>query len=85
MNGNGKVECLAFRNPEKFGVLLINKSGRETDVKLDLLNAPATTPDPILPSVESIALREGEVKRGMIPEFPPAVTLQPYEVRLLML
>lgn len=79
------VECLAFRNPEKFGVLLINKSGRETDVKLDLLNAPATTPDPILPSVESIALREGEVKRGMIPEFPPAVTLQPYEVRLLML
>ena len=66
-------------------MLLINKSGRETDVKLDLLNAPATTPDPILPSVESIALREGEVKRGMIPEFPPAVTLQPYEVRLLML
>ncbi len=85
MNGNGEVECLAFRNPEKFGVLLINKSGRETKVQLDLLNAPATTPDPILPSVEAIALQAGEVKRVMVPEFPTAVTLQPYEVRLLML
>lgn len=79
------VECLAFRNPEKSGLLLINKSGRETKVQLDLLNAPATTPDPILPSVESIALQAGEVKRVMVPEFPTAVTLQPYEVRLLML
>ncbi|MBS1371980.1 MAG: hypothetical protein HPZ91_18700 [Lentisphaeria bacterium] len=78
-----EVECLAFRNPEQLGLLLVNKSDRELTVKLDLLNLPPQAPDPVLPSVESVAVREERVDSGKLPALPVELRLKPYEVRLL--
>ena len=77
-----EVECLAFRNPERRGLLLVNKSDREVTVTLDLLNlSPA--PETVLPSVESVGISGGSVSSEKLPAIPEEVVLKPYGVYLL--
>ena len=77
-----EVECLAFRNPERRGLLLVNKSDREVTVTLDLLNLPPA-PETVLPAVESVGISGGSVSSEKLPAIPEEVVLKPYGVRLL--
>ena len=77
-----EVECLAFRNPERRGLLLVNKSDREVTVTLDLLNLPPA-PETVLPAVESVGISGGSISSEKLPAIPEEVVLKPYGVRLL--
>jgi len=77
------VECLAFAGDRRWGMLLINKSAQPKTVKLNLLNLPAKTYDPILPEVESYSISQTGFKSGKV-DFADTVKLDGYELILLV-
>jgi len=78
-----QVEALGFRSADHAGLLLVNKSGREIAVRLNRLNSPDWSLDPMLPSVELHRVKGGKAETTLQDTFPEELHLSPYEVLLV--
>lgn len=82
------IECLAFKDQAHTGMLVINKTGKKTDIKLQILNKPEFVEDPVLPDSEEFSLTAGSLSAKRISlngrnEF--AFRMNPFEIKLLRL
>jgi hypothetical protein len=82
------VECLAFRNENTAGAMLVNKSPKPVTVTMEVLNPPDFAKSLVVPETRSFSISETGFADCYTDDWSKgttwSVTLTPYEVRVFV-
>jgi hypothetical protein len=87
-SSNPTVECLAFRNEQAAGIMLINKNPKPISTTIEILNSPNFVKSLVVPETRSFSISETGFVESYTEDLSKGTTqnieLLPYEVRVLV-